>query len=272
MVAISNGSETSGTKSRPNVRAAERSPSPASASPVATAIATSRWSSTSGPWTARGRAAGLQHEVVHERARPGAARPLRDPHALQRAGAGERERVPRGDDEPLLAPPEVDDDRVAAREQRPRERRVVAAVGVAQVERGAVGVVAPQRGEAAEAPARADEPDRVADRAEDDRERGVVAPGEPERGAGAQEPLRGEVAARRDPRRPPRGEDEHARAREHRVGALDGRGRPPLVGGEPSHGRERIAGRHAVVDDPPGEPRGQVIDLCHGTEPIWSGT
>ena len=53
----------------------------------------------------------------------------------------EPERVPRGDDQALLAPPQVDDHRVAAREERAGERRVVAAVGVPEVQRGAVGVV-----------------------------------------------------------------------------------------------------------------------------------
>ena len=57
---------------------------------------------------------------------------------------------------------------------------------------------------------------------------------------------------------------------EHRVGALDGGGRAPLLGREAPHGRERRAGRERLVDDPAREPCCQVIDLRHGvSQMVW---
>ena len=70
--------------------------------------------------------------------------------------AGDAARIVRGEHDALLAVPEMDEDRVAPGEHARRERGVVAAVAVAQVQRRRVGAALPQRGQAAEAPARAD--------------------------------------------------------------------------------------------------------------------
>ena len=175
------------------------------------------------------------------------------------AASREPERIAGGDDQALLALPEVDDHGVAAGEQRAGERRVVGAVAVAEMQGGAVGVVAPQRREAAEAPAGADHDDLLARLGEQQRERRVVAAGQAERRAGAQQPAGRQLAARRDARRAALGEHDHAGARERGVRALDRRGRAVLVRGEPPHGRQRAAGRQAPVDHERGELAGQIV-------------
>ena len=93
-----------------------------------------------GPEIVSGSMPASSSEPVQQRARAGAGRAPRDAQRAPGRRCARRPRgLPGGHDQALLAPPQVDEHRVAAGEHAARERRVVLAAAVAQVQRGAVG-------------------------------------------------------------------------------------------------------------------------------------
>jgi hypothetical protein len=167
--------------------------------------------------------------------------------------------VPRGDEDALLAAPEVHEHRPAAREDARGERRVVGAVAVAQVQRGRVRAVLPERREPAEAAGRAD----AVRRARDAVQERVVAAGEAqppaavERAAGVRDGVAG------DPGGAPRRQLQDAEAGELRVRAPDRRrGRAQLRRGD-ADARQRGAWPELAAGDVVQQPLGDVAVPRH---------
>ncbi len=154
--------------------------------------------------------------------------------------------VPGGEDDALLAAPEVHEDRIAPGEHACDERVVVAAVAMPQVQRGGVGAALPQRGQSAQAAARADALCVSRDAVE---QRVVAARQSQARPAVERAPSdRRPVAG--DARRAPRCAVDHAQPRELGVGAADGRRRRAQLGRRSPDARQRRARRELARRDP----------------------
>ena len=222
-----------------------RRPIAASARPVATASAASRCVATSGPRTALPAIAGVAQEPLGEHPGAGAGRAQRDGAGGEVVDAGDTARVACREHDALLAAPEVDQDRVAPVEHARRERSVVAAVAVAQVQRRRVGAALPQRGQATEAPAGADALGVAGDAVQ----QRVVAARQPQARPAVQRPTRERCAVARHPRRAPRRAVDHAQPRELGVGAADGRRRRAQLGRRGPDARHRRARRELARRD-----------------------
>ena len=239
--ASSNGSHASGTKSSSSVSAAALRPTAASARPDATATAASRWVPTTGPVQRGGIGTGVAQHALEQHPRPGARGPKRDRTLQQVADGRDGVGVAARQDDALLAAPEMDEDGSAAGEDVRREAVVVAAVAVSQMERGGVGALLPEGGQAAEAARR---PDAVG-AAGDAVEQRIVAARQPERPP-AMEGAPGEHRpVARHARGSPRGQFDHACARKLRVGAADGRRGRAAYAGVRAHARRACCRRRA---------------------------
>src|SRR6266852_2289738 len=212
-------SSESGTKSRPCARAALRATTPASAAPMATACATSRWPSSSRSYP----------ETAEEAPGPGALLAVHEPDPLARdvPGGADAERIAPGDREALLEVREGDDHhRPAAKCPADKRHVVLAGLLVEQVRAGDVRVASGEGGERGVArgadPAEALPGPAVLDPAGQDRQAGVAADHQDVRLQGFEGSQGGQAGRFPVPRRP----------RDQRIGG----------GGEP----ERIAAPQEV--------------------------
>ena len=96
---------------------------------------------------------GLGQQPVKEYAGAGARLAPRDPQGAQVARPCDVAGIARGDQQALLAAPQMDDRRLPAAEQRTGERAVAGAGTVPQVDRRGVRRAAPEPGQAVEAAA-----------------------------------------------------------------------------------------------------------------------
>jgi hypothetical protein len=160
-------------------------------------------------------------------------------HARDPAG------VAGGEDDALLAAPEVHEDRIVPGEHARDERVVVAAVAMPQVQRGGVGAALPQRGQSTQAAARADAL-RVSCDAVEQR---VVAARQSQAGPGVERAPSDHRPVAGDARRTPRCGVDHAHPRELGVGAADGRRRRAQLGRRGPDARHRRARRELARRD-----------------------
>jgi hypothetical protein len=113
---------------------------------------------------------------------------------------------------------------------------------VQEVDRGSVGDAAPQRGEALEATAGADDQDGATGLAQDDIERGIVAPSETKFSARSEETTGGQDSVVRDASAAPVTLRDDARVAEVSVGAADGRRCGVVLLGEYADARQLRSG------------------------------
>jgi hypothetical protein len=136
---------------------------------------------------------------------------------------------------------------------------------------GAVGPALPHGAQPAEAPLRADRPDRAAEPAEDEVEGGVVAAGQPEHPLAVQEAAGGHRPVARDAGAAAVGGDDHAGVRERADGAPDRRRR----GAEPLRQLAHAGQLGSLGELAPADPGGQLgADLPvpgHGRGPYSPG-
>jgi hypothetical protein len=121
--------------------------------------------------------AGGGGEAVEQDAGSGAGCAFGDPPAAEVGDAGDSVRVAGGQEQALFAAPEVDERGPIPAQGRTGEPDVVRTVGVAQVDRCAVGVVSGQSEQCVQAAADADDGDGGSDVAQQKIERGIVAAG-----------------------------------------------------------------------------------------------
>ncbi|GAA2557548.1 hypothetical protein GCM10010210_34390 [Pseudonocardia hydrocarbonoxydans] len=152
-------------------------------------------------------------------------------------------------------------------EQGAREGRVVGAVAVPQVDRGAVGRAAGQRAQALEAAAGADRDDGRADVVEQDPQGGIVAAGEPEHAVGLQQPGGRDRAVGGHPRAAAVGEGDHRAVGEIAVGTHDRRRRRRVLTGVRAHRRQLGARRQVAGTDAPGDLGADLDVTGHGSGP-----
>lgn len=158
--------------------AAARRPTPTSATPEATARATSRWEPSSGPVDVVRGDPGIGEQLVEQDSRAGAGLPPGDARRGAISGRADRARVAEGDEQALFPPPQPQQVRAAAARRRARERRVVGAAEVSQVDGRSVGSASAQCAQPLKAPEGADGDDRGASRSSTTRNAGSSLPAE----------------------------------------------------------------------------------------------